>query len=87
MKNIMHFVKATVRKVATIGKKAVGRLLEGQNSVRLKLAENSGQFSADSAVYIVIAVAVGAVVLGIATGFIQNTLFPAIQGKILGFLN
>lgn len=52
-----------------------------------KLAENDGQFSMDSSIYIIIAIVVGGIVLALVISFIQADLGPTIKAKIMDFFN
>ncbi len=54
-------------------------------AARAKMAEESGQFATDSAIYIAIALAVAVVVIALVTSALQNDLGPALLAKIRSF--
>lgn len=57
------------------------------DSTKEKLRSQEGQFVVDNGVVLLIIVVVGAIVLGLFKGFVNDDLAPAIKDKMLAFFN
>lgn len=80
MKTNLNNTKSTLSNIKS-------RALCVARKARAVLTAQEGQFVVDHALVFVIGVAVAAVVLGVATSFVQSDLAPAVTDKILGFMN
>lgn len=74
MKKFSKFINAVISRCQT------ARL-----AVRAKLAEENGNFAVDQSILIAIGLGVGAVVLALVIGALNNELGPAILAKIRSF--
>lgn len=80
MKNAVTLVKGLANRVKVVA-------IRTNCAVRLKLAEENGQFVVDHALVFVIAIALGGIALALLTTFLQTDLAPAIKDKVLDFMN
>lgn len=55
--------------------------------LRRKLTETRGDFIMDHAMVAVVILVVGAIIIAALGPYIQDTLFPLLQGKITDFFN
>lgn len=78
MKKLMEKIIAKVRKVKNTPKVV---------AVRMKLAEENGQFLMDQAIQFAIALGLAAICLTLLTAFLQSDLAPSVTAKIHSFFN
>lgn len=91
LKNLLKDLKSAINNMIVVvkvkTKKTAARIMAGQKAVRLKLAENQGQFIMDNAMITVIILVLGAIVITALTGLIQNDLIPSLRTKIMDFFS
>lgn len=84
MKKLLKNMKTTLGNVA---RKLHAALLMKKGTIRMKLAENNGQFVMDHAVVFVLIIVLGGIALVLLTTFLQNDMAPTLKTKIMDFFN
>ena len=78
--NTKHKLSSKIKKMETLANKV-------SESAKKKLSDTSGQLLVDHAGWTCVIVVVIGLVLVLSYSWIQGTLWPAVQSKIMGLIN